>query len=279
MTARRLTLFAFALLAVAGGALLWLQRQAGGQLRGELALLRERSDQLAAERALNRRLASEQVAAGELERLRADREALGRLRRELAELEGAAPKPPIARKDEAGEAMRTSVPASEWKNAGRATPHAAVETALWAAAGGDIERLAELLTLGPEARRRAEAVLAGLPAEVRAEYPTPEKFAALFTARDVPPGAAMTLYPTKARNDHEVTLRVELEHREAAERGTRHAARGALLTLRRFGDGWKLVVPESAVAKYVATLKSPGGIEARTTKDNGGARPQAEKKG
>ncbi len=46
----------------------------------------------------------------------------------------------------------TWTPAAAWKNQGQATPEAAVETMLWAAAGGDLSALKNTLALAPDAR-------------------------------------------------------------------------------------------------------------------------------
>jgi len=70
-------------LALVAGAMLWLQRQAAAELRGEIALLRDESRELARLRKENQRLAAALPPAAELESLRADRAAIGRMRSEI----------------------------------------------------------------------------------------------------------------------------------------------------------------------------------------------------
>ena len=74
---------ALALLVLIIGAGLALQRQANGELRGEIALLREQNRELDRLRVEKRRLVNAQVAAAELESLRADHAAIARLRGEI----------------------------------------------------------------------------------------------------------------------------------------------------------------------------------------------------
>ena len=53
----------------------------------------------------------------------------------------------------------TWVPASAWRNAGRLTPKAALETILWASADGDVNAVANAISLGATARANAEKIL------------------------------------------------------------------------------------------------------------------------
>jgi RNA polymerase sigma factor (sigma-70 family) len=68
------------------------------------------------------------------------------------------------------------------KNADRATPRSACEKIVFAANTGDVDTIAGMLKITPEARTKAEAFLAGLPPETRAQYSTPEQFAAMMIA-------------------------------------------------------------------------------------------------
>ncbi len=76
----------FGALAVFAGAAWWLQTQETEVLRGELAMLREERGELRRLTEQNRRLSAAQVPAAELERLRADHAAIGRLRAEIERL-------------------------------------------------------------------------------------------------------------------------------------------------------------------------------------------------
>ena len=237
-----------------------LQQQAAIELRDEVELLRESTRDFARVRAENLRLAAARVAAAELETLRADRAAVVRLRGEIDalqkrgdELPPRAKAAPAAVQDIAAvsAAPRTPimdevVPAKLWTNAGRATPAAALETTLWAAAGGDVDVLASGLVFDAQARAKAEAIFAGLPDGVRARYGSPERLIAMLTARDVPLEGAHII-DTKARKGNLAGLGAQLLDAS----GT---TRMVFLVLRQDGPEWKLVVPTSAVEKYARML-------------------------
>lgn len=243
-------------LAVIGGIVLALQRQATGQLRHERAIVQE-ENRSAARRRAESGSATAQGLATELSALRADRAALARLRAEIDLLKARVQQgqPPSAAETGAvasPPARLQLLPASEWKNAGRGTPTAAVETVLWAAVGGDIDVLADAISLDAGARAKAEMLLAGLPPAARAHYASPEKLVALFTAKDVPVGASMRVVarPSAPADDAKVTLVLQGET----------ATRAIELTLRQRDGNWRLVVPESAVEKYGEALKGEPAI-------------------
>lgn len=73
----------FLLVAVAAGAVLWLQREAAAGLRDDLASLRGDRHEVARLREENARLAAALPPAAAIEALRADRAAVARLRREI----------------------------------------------------------------------------------------------------------------------------------------------------------------------------------------------------
>jgi uncharacterized protein HemX len=73
-------------LALVTGAALWLQRQAGEQLREELGLLREENRELVRLRTENRRLTADLPPTEVMAALRADHAAVVRLRGEIAAL-------------------------------------------------------------------------------------------------------------------------------------------------------------------------------------------------
>jgi hypothetical protein len=70
-------------------------------------------------------------------------------------------------------------------NAGRGTPGATFQTLIWAAMKGEDGAMTAAVVVTGVAREKAEALLAGLPPEGRAKYPTPEKLAALFFANSI----------------------------------------------------------------------------------------------
>lgn len=209
------------------------------------------------------RLAGEDSAVAAA-RARAEQEAIAAWRREIESLKRRAEQRARARRAAmeaaAGEAVATEnepsilnglVPAEHWRNCGRATPDAAVETALWHAAGGDVAGLAEMLELEPAARAKAAALLAALPAAIRARCATPEAFVALLGAGDLPLGEAM-ISTAEPLGGNEATRGLQVL-------GPEGKWKHATLRLRRDGDAWRLVVPESAVDRYAAKLRTSSG--------------------
>jgi hypothetical protein len=178
------------IIGLGGFALRW-QYQTREQLHQQIGELRQQHATLTRQREENRRLAATLPAAAELDRLRADHAAIPRLRAEIegtrARVQTAAETARHSERFEAG----SKVLAGDWKNAGTATSKATFETALWAAAGGDIEQFAKCLLL-PEGRirQRALTLLESLPAAIRGQYGTPERLVAFLAIKDVPLGAA-----------------------------------------------------------------------------------------
>lgn len=235
------------LVAGAGTALV-LQRQTERELRNQLALQQEQTRKLAQLREENRRLSADQGTKEQLIALREDRVALERLRSELETLKNRSKEPAGATAPkQSGPA--TFIPASDWKNAGRATPLAALETVLWAAAGGDLETLTRNLFLDAKVKAQADQLFAGLPDGLRQQFGSAERLVALMTAKDVPLGAMQPL-DAKPFGTDEVAIAVRLKSPEGK-------ITSVVLTAHRTDDGWRLKVPASALQKYTDVLRRP----------------------
>lgn len=229
------------------GAILAGQHQTGEQLRTERNLLRGEQRDLERLRAEHLRLVAAQVAPTELENLRSDHAALVRLRGDLEALKD---QPALVTTGAGAPPEGKVFPASAWKNAGRATPEATVVTALWAAASGDVNALAGLLVVEGAARTRAEVLLNGLPDAVRAQYVSPEHFVALmFIGKEALPGSMQVVEQAESPEHPEITtLRLRLQNAESPARTTN-------LVMQRQDDGWKVMVPVSAVERYGNALR------------------------
>ncbi len=225
------------------------QRVANLQL--ELEQRRAQQRELAVLAVENRRLAARQMSAEEAARLTESEEERGRWQAEAARLEAALQAPA---KTAAATKLRWSGPetlaASDWKNAGHATPRATVETALWAAVGGEVEALAKTIAFDEPGRVAAERLLAGLPAAQQSEYGTPERLVALLAAKDLLSSA------TEARLTEEVDDEAGNARVRVRMRDGKGVTQMANLALRRERDGWRLIVSQRAVAKFAATLSS-----------------------
>ncbi|MEO7798281.1 MAG: hypothetical protein ABIY47_11200, partial [Opitutaceae bacterium] len=241
--------------------------QTAQKLRTELEQQRLRSKTLSLELSGNQRSLEPTLHPADVARLEEEKRAADLLRREIDDLrekqkavaivstKSSAKVVPSA--PPAPEFVRTitnaSLPPTDWKPAGAATPAAALETVLWAGANGDIETLAGLLILEGEVRTRADALLSKVSPQIRAQYPSPERLIALFTAKDVPLGGAQMSDPETVPGGERKVIGARLVNVDGS-------SRTATFFLRQQGAEWKLVVPPKAVEKYEAMLTGPGDV-------------------
>jgi len=257
---RVLVLSGFVLVILAAVAGLRWQRQEAKELRRQLAArqgFEAQAQRLAAEQ---QRLVAAQVPSAELASRSDDRAALTRL---LAEVEAVRRRAKPGK--EPGPAERTPVPApasgsteslirkqdisaEAWRNRGARDPVAALETALWAAAGGDLDTLGGLLSLDDKTQAAATALFERLPEAMRQELGTPVKLVALFTAQAIPLGSARI--PVKFEEDERTTLITQLID-------TRGAMREVPISLHPVGTEWRLIVPPEAITKISDSLRPP----------------------
>ena len=232
-------------LVLVGGGWLALDHMRLAQMREEIAALRVDERELARVRAENKRLAAESISPAALEALRADRAAVIRLRAEVEALKArpvaratspaAAPAPPPEPK---------TLSATESRNLGRATAAASFETVVWAAGNQDVETLHQSIALEGAALKKADELFARLPPEDRKELGTVDRLVAYLTARDVL-SAKMSVLAQMPVGDDRHVMRVLVE-------GADGTKRMPTFSLRRYPDGWKLLVPEAAIDKYAA---------------------------
>jgi len=179
------------------------------------------------------------------------RDEVDRLRKQIAQRERALRNRVDAKPDATRpppSILEESVAYTEWRNAGQADPAAAVETALWAAAGGDIDHLARILTVGPAADQVTD-LFARLPADLRTEYREPLRLLALLTSADVPLTAARLNTFDIGETDRRVVVAVITM--------PDHPPRIVQLdTVRDPRDSlWRIVIPATALARYHDQLK------------------------
>jgi hypothetical protein len=187
-------------------------------------------------------------------------------------------------------------PVTRWQNRGTGSARDALETALWAAAGGDTARPSQLLEISDDVRAEANAVIARMPPSVRPEYPNAEALIATFTTKRIPVGAAQIVWSQQTDADHaalwvfvkdpaappptaetivpahDESNPPEMTREQAIAEAIRRATERkrvdhippaispnpqtmqAYLSLQRGDDGWRLVVPASAVEKIAKDL-------------------------
>lgn len=236
--------------AIGAGAWIWQQ--------GQLQLLRDR---LGASRSAARRLAPLQTENAQSRVLgvtsTADPAALQQARAEVDEVRREWDKLSQKKATEAAQsrfAAGTTIPAVEWQRVGNATPRAAFETLLWAAAGGDLDAFAgSLAYLDGATRSQVQALFDGLPAETRDRYRTPERLLAALTIADVPTSSVEIREwgdPYSSGTITSVSVSAVLSLSDGKLKQTS-------LVFVQQPDGWKLAVPNGIVARYAARLKEP----------------------
>jgi hypothetical protein len=242
-----------------GTAAVYLQRQDNAQLRSEIALLRAEVN--ASTAAAARRAEQSAAAAGPVQATIApDRaytpgEEVTTLREEIAALRNSTQD--ITRLAKAAQAKAALdahsavatdlIPVGALKNAGKATPEAAAETLLWAAAGGDVDLLADSIVFTPTARAKADAWFAGLSANTRQQYGTPEKVIALMVAKDAAGFGGMQVLGQRELAPDAVGLRLRFASSEGKTKDDN-------FLMHRSADGWRLVLPDAALDRFARQL-------------------------
>lgn len=197
------------------------------------------------------RLVRIQPFVGEIDSLRRDRAEAVSLRREIANRAARKGSP----HDQALAAMgREVLPAAVWiptslmKDMGRSTPHATLQTALWAATTGSVAALKELLALEPEARIRAAEVIASLPVAVRLQHGRPELLIAETLIRTPPAGEIQILSEQLRGFDDAIEFLALRDQNGGLPR---------ILCLRLHWEpgGWRLIVPRLAVENAARVVK------------------------
>ena len=212
---------------------------------------------------LRARLSALRDGRREMESLRREQQRLRALQRsadEQAEREAAVHAPVD------GLTAAKWLPPEAWANRGGATPASTVESMLWAAAGGEMAALGNMLHLDGAARTMIDEVFARLPADDRVRYGNAAQFVAACTIATIPIGNAKLVWQVQDSPDEaEACVWLTLpDYRppiaSAAPARTsfddlvgptwRPGRKNiANFSLRRIDGVWRLVVPTSAVVK------------------------------
>lgn len=129
--------------------------------------------------------------------------------------------------------------------AGRLTPTAAVETAIWAATKGDEAALMESAMLLPAARARADDLLAKLPDVARAQW-TPEKLASLWMSSVVNDVTALQITGETYEDSQHAVVTFRIANRDQPEH----------VNLRLTKSGWKILLSENVIDQLSRRLNS-----------------------
>jgi hypothetical protein len=244
-----------ALIAVSFG---WLAvRTKGARLDAELLAARDRQRELASLKVENDRLRAQtpdpaRVSAANRALLEA-----ASLQKEIVKREEAPRPAPFSTGEWTG--------AANWTNRGVDTPRAALETALWAAAGGDISTFSSMLEFDGPALAKANDLLAKLPIASRQNFPNAESLIASVTLGRIPLAEAQVAW-FHANDDNHASAALLLHGTENLPSSARPPLSAnddpanrppmgrenpgthlATLSLHRSGSGWRLVVPAAAI--------------------------------
>ncbi len=237
------------LLALASAALLFWQAKVTSDLESEVSAAREgRSVDL------NNRAEDvpTRIPVHELQRLREDRAALTKLRSEIATLKQTAATPTIAPSTPLG--LHPSIPAADWRPVGRASPTDAMITMLWAGTHRNLDVMSAGLSFDTAATQaKARALLSAQSAEATSFFGTPERLVAHLIASSLNVEAVQFFgdpikVPVPAGSGDFVQLAAYFH---LANRPTLRKT----FLLQRAVDGWKFLVPETAIDAYAARLR------------------------
>lgn len=135
-------------------------------------------------------------------------------------------------------------PTRIYLNAGQATPIAALQTMAWACDQGNVKAMARLFIIDDEARPKAAAIYASIPAERKAEWSSLEAFAAAMIVGD----GIEQPYPGR-----EVLALAKIEPITVGR--VRLMLLGAVVSGLEFqhtAEGWKYVISVAVVDDYIA---------------------------
>jgi hypothetical protein len=150
----------------------------------------------------------------------------------------------------------------EWRNEGQSTARNAVHTLLWAAAGGDLNTVIQLIAFDEDAREKAQAVFNGLPLSARQAFVTPEAMVASLTIQAVSDNAAQLCWFHHRDTDHATAGLLLGGPERAVPAGIPMAGpiktnalfpsqdrynKLTILSLERSAFGWRLAIPAAAI--------------------------------
>lgn len=149
-------------------------------------------------------------------------------------------------------APAAAAPQENYRNEGRATPIACLQTFAWACDRGDATLVGGLLHFDPPAREKAEAYFATLPESARGSWKSLDEMAAVLLTADVmehPFPSADILASATAETI--ATDRVKLRLPDTPK---------DRLEFQRTPNGWSYVMRESVVDEYLAHNSAPSAM-------------------
>lgn len=137
-----------------------------------------------------------------------------------------------------------------FKKVGWATPAAAFQTAIWAAANADFAELSRGFGLDAEARRKARTMLEQMPVETRQRFDTPEKLVGVVFAHDFTDEEGFQITGVIQNDAENAIVRVRRLKHGIVQPGEKK------IPLRRGPHGWQMVVSERMIEQIPDYLVS-----------------------
>jgi hypothetical protein len=137
----------------------------------------------------------------------------------------------------------TGIAAPNYRNEGRATPLAALQTFAWACDCGDINAIRQLFVIDPDARPKAEAFYAALPVNARTQWKSVDEMAATLLVQNgmehpFPAADILSAAPMETIRDGRVRLRLPGTQRDGME-------------FQQDSGGWKHAITGEMVDNYI----------------------------
>lgn len=141
-------------------------------------------------------------------------------------------------------------PVENYRNEGRATPLAALETFAWACDRGDTETVAKLLFFDGDARKKTETFMATMPEKARARWKSVDEMAATLLT------SAYMEHPFPNADILDVAPLEQVDGERALFQlpGTSKDR----IPFQKTADGWSYVITEAMVDAYVARAAAAG---------------------
>jgi RNA polymerase sigma factor (sigma-70 family) len=243
MSMSKIQIGIFAAIVAAGVGTAVFQHRANARLQDELEGFRIENRQIATLRAAN---ATTAAKIAQLEREQASAE---QLRREIAALKAAAATRPAPPANPSPAPASTMHKLESLRNAGNATPAAALESLIWAKENLDLATLGGLFALDPDAKEKLAALFPGVPEAERAKHgiATPEQLLAFVFAGLAKQFAGFQIASTREIDADNIVVRAVLPRPDSGNEQREFA-------FRRSSEGWQWVVPRALVDEIPQAL-------------------------
>jgi hypothetical protein len=129
-----------------------------------------------------------------------------------------------------------------FKNLGRGTPAAALQTAVWAVMNKDDATLASTLSITGPAREKVEALLTRLPSAERVKFPSPESLAVVAITGEILKTDAIAVTGSTFKDASHAVVMLRLP-----EPGRPQNTKEGKIPMQLGPQGWQIVVPERAI--------------------------------